>query len=151
MTRIVFCGLILFILSACNSTPAITKSTPTSTPLPRVLVLTPEQYAIGGGTVLDSLIREAGGINAAAGLEDFRQISDSQIIGLAPDIVLFSQTWTEEQIRQWTQAEVYAELPAIQNKRWHLLTFSLAEADLRANAQMRIATLAALFVATPAD
>jgi ABC-type Fe3+-hydroxamate transport system substrate-binding protein len=39
----------------------------------RVLILTPEGYSFGQGTLIDELIRAGGGINAAAGYDDFRQ------------------------------------------------------------------------------
>jgi ABC-type Fe3+-hydroxamate transport system substrate-binding protein len=139
---------ILLALAACqpsdnNNSPEINlSSTPTlSTTIPRVLVLTPEQYAIGGNTLLDTFIQQAGGINAAHDLEDFRQISDTQILELQPDIILFTQAWTDGQIAVWSQIETYATLPAVQNGNLYRLDFSTAEADLRQNEVARVDTL----------
>lgn len=137
--------VILLILTplffACQSAPA----TPTPTPQPpRILVLTPEEYTFGGGTIVERILQAAGGINAAADLPEFNQIADWQIRALAPDIILFSSTWTPDQIATWTSAPYYADLPAIKNKRFYQLDFSLADADLLANEAARIQSIQAL-------
>ncbi len=132
----------LFALSACDGDrQAEAPPTATESPPPRVLVLTPEQYAFGGGTLVESLIEAAGGVNAAHDLNDFSQIADRQILALVPDVILFSQTWTTEQMAAWAAAAVYAELPAIANGRVYQLDFSLADSDLAAHREARIAAL----------
>ena len=56
----------------------------------RVLVLTPEGYTQGQGTLITDLLRYAGGINVAAeaSIPEARQLDDSQIRQFAPDVVL---------------------------------------------------------------
>lgn len=130
----------ILLLMGCQPT------TPTSHPLPpRVLVLTPEQYTFGQDTTIHALIEAAGGVNAAATLNGYQQLNDSQIIQLKPDIILFSSTWDFASIDHWQQAPVYAELPAIRHARLYQLDFSLAESDLQAHYAERLATLQMLF------
>jgi ABC-type Fe3+-hydroxamate transport system substrate-binding protein len=61
----------------------------------RVVALTPEGYTFGQYTLLTDLITAAGGLNAAAavGYTDYRQITDSTIRSLAPDMILLSPAW----------------------------------------------------------
>ena len=138
--------LVLILLSACQKDEKVPES-PTSTAIipPRVLVLTPEQYAHGGGTLIEQVIEAAGGVNAAHDLNDFAQIADFQILELNPDIILFSSTWTQDQIDTWVAADVYAPISAIQNNRYYLLDFSLADNSLTENFDTRVATLHELF------
>lgn len=141
ITQTLYLLLTTWLLIACQSTSTqLPTPTPLSTP-PRILILTPEQYAVGGNTLLDNYIQQAGGINAAAELEDFRQISDSQILELQPDIILFTQSWTDDQISQWINVPTYALLPALQRGHYFQLDFSIAEADLKSNEATRIDTL----------
>ena len=138
--------VMLLLLSACQNEENEPQSpSPTPTVSPRVLVLTPEQYAHGGGTLIEQVIEAAGGVNAAHDLNDFAQIADFQILDLNPDIILFSSTWTQDQIDTWVTADVYASLPAIQNHHVYQLDFSLADNDLTQNFDKRVATLSELF------
>lgn len=59
-------------------------------PLTQVLVLTPEGYTQGQGTLLTELIALAGGVNvaAAAGIPEARQISDQQLQAWNPEVIL---------------------------------------------------------------
>ncbi len=118
--------VILLLLAGCGE-PSITSPSP-----PRVLVLTPEQYTFGGGTPMEALIEAAGGVNAAYELNDYSQIADWQIVEMAPDVILFSRTWTIAQIDAWVAAPVYADVPAIKHKRFFQVEVSLAEADIHA-------------------
>jgi ABC-type Fe3+-hydroxamate transport system substrate-binding protein len=139
-------ALMLLLLTACqNKKTELETLAPTATTPPRVLVLTPEQYAHGGGTRIEQVIEAAGGVNAAHDLNDFAQIADFQILQLNPDIILFSSTWTKDQIDTWVAAEVYAPISAIQNNRYYLLDFSLADNSLTQNFDDRVATLRELF------
>lgn len=135
------CLILLVILAACNQK----EETPTPAP-PSVFVITPEQYSFGGGTLLEELIEAAGGVNAAHDLRDYSQIADTQIQEMAPDVILFSSTWTPEQIQIWTSSPAYADVPAIKNGRYYQLDFSLADADLQAHRAERIETLRNLIV-----
>jgi len=72
-------------------------------PAVRVLILTPEGYTFGQGTLITELIAAAGGINGAAeaGYDDYRQITDSAIRNLAPDVILLSPAWTAPEISRF--------------------------------------------------
>lgn len=138
----------LILLSACQNEenkPETQFPSPTAITLPRVLVLTPEQYAHGGGTLIEQVIEAAGGVNVAHDLNDFAQIADFQILELNPDIILFSSTWTQDQIDTWVAADVYASIPAIQNQHYYQLDFSLADNSLRESFDERVSTLHELF------
>lgn len=138
----------LCLLSACRDeepSTSIPLSTSTEMISPRVLVLTPEQYAHGGGTVIERVIEAAGGTNAAHELNDYAQIADWQILELNPDIILFSSTWTQEQIDRWVNADVYADISAIQNDQYYQIDFSLADNPLMENFDERVATLSEIF------
>ena len=139
----------LCLLSACrDDEPSQITPFSTSTKMisPRVLVLTPEQYAYGGGTVIEQVIEAAGGTNAAHELNDYAQIADWQILELNPDVILFSSTWTQEQIDHWIKADVYAEIPAIQNDHYYQIDFSLADNPLMENFDERVVTLSEIFI-----
>lgn len=132
------CFMFLLVLIGCGA-PSITVP-------PRVLVLTPEHYTFGGGTSVEALIEAAGGVNAAHYLADYSQIADWQILEMAPDIILFSQTWTPAQIENWAEASVYADLPAIRNHQLHYWDFSLAEADVHASFDEYVGVLQGMLV-----
>ncbi len=131
--------VIYLLISGCAGD---SESSVTVTPAPpRILIITPEQYTFGGGTTPDHLIEAAGGVNAAHELNDYSQIADWQVLDMAPDVILFSRTWTMEAIENWSRAAVYANVPAVRSGRLHQLDFSLAETDLLTHADERIATL----------
>ncbi len=102
---------------------AIVHLTGENGPLP-VLVLTPEGYTFGRGTLIDDLIVAAGGINVAAGYDDFRQIDDSTIRTLAPRVILLSPAWSDEARAAFVANPAYASVPAVQTGRVHRLPFS---------------------------
>jgi iron complex transport system substrate-binding protein len=89
----------------------------------RVLVLTPEGYTFGVEAWITELIGAAGGINVAAeaGFADYRQVSDSAIHDLAPDVILLSPAWDRA---VFLQIATYADLPAVQTGRVIRLPFS---------------------------
>lgn len=62
----------------------------------RVLVLTPERYTFGQGTLITDLIEAAGGVNVAAevGYGDIRQITDADVRTLAAQVILLTPAWT---------------------------------------------------------
>lgn len=92
----------------------------------RVLVLTPEGYTFGAGTLITDLIAAAGGINAAAGAgyADFRQVDDAAIRTLAPDVIVLSPAWAPDQVAAFAANPAYAGVPAIQAGRVVRLPFS---------------------------
>jgi len=69
-------------------------------PLTRALVLTPERYTFGRGTLVGDLIAATGGVNIAAeaGYDDIRQMDETAIRALAPDVILLAPGWTAGEI-----------------------------------------------------
>lgn len=92
----------------------------------RVLVLTPEGYTFGRGTLITDLIAAAGGINAAAGagFADYRQIDDPTIRALAPDVILLSPAWSASNLAAFSANPAYSGVPAVHNGRVYRLRFS---------------------------
>jgi ABC-type Fe3+-hydroxamate transport system substrate-binding protein len=88
----------------------------------RVLILTPEGYTFGHDTLISALIDAAGGVNAAADYQDFRQIDDSAIRALAPDAILLTSAWTSLDL--FARNAAYADLPAVRGGRVFRLPFS---------------------------
>jgi ABC-type Fe3+-hydroxamate transport system substrate-binding protein len=86
-------------------------------PPAQVLILTPEGYTFGQGTLITELIEAAGGINVAASYADFRQIDDSAIRTLAPDVILLSPD-------RFVSTPAYASVPAVRSGRVFRLPFS---------------------------
>ncbi len=64
----------------------------------RALVLTPERYTFGQGTLITDLIAAAGGMNVAAeaGYGDTRQLTDAEIRALAPQVILLTPAWAQQ-------------------------------------------------------
>jgi len=93
----------------------------------RALVLTPEGYTFGGDTLLDELIAAAGGVNAAGGFDDFRQIDDAAIRALAPDVVLLTPGWLPDQVAALRANPTFAAVPAWRAGRVWVLPFSPAQ------------------------
>jgi ABC-type Fe3+-hydroxamate transport system substrate-binding protein len=91
----------------------------------RALVLTPEGYAFGRGTLITDLLGAAGGINAAAeaGVDDFRQVDDAAIRALAPDVILLSSTWSDASRAAFLANPAYADVPAVRAGRVFCLPF----------------------------
>jgi iron complex transport system substrate-binding protein len=44
----------------------------------------------GGGTGADAMIRLAGGVNAAVGVDGYKPIGEEAVVALAPDVILFT-------------------------------------------------------------
>jgi ABC-type Fe3+-hydroxamate transport system substrate-binding protein len=88
----------------------------------RALILTPEGYTFGQDTLITTLIDAAGGINVAADYQDFRQIDDSAIRALAPDVILLTPAWASLDL--FVRNPAYADLPAVRNGRVYRLPFS---------------------------
>jgi len=81
---------------------------------PTVLYLSSDGWVAGAGTSLDDIIIRAGGVNAAADLVDWNQVSEEQIIQMNPDVVILSPFVTDE---EFIDNPVFADLAAIQNGR----------------------------------
>jgi len=91
----------------------------------RALVLTPEGYTFGRGTLITDLLDAAGGINAAAeaGFDDFRQVDDAAIRTLAPDVILLSPTWSDAGRADFLAHPAYTDIPAVRAGRVFRLPF----------------------------
>ncbi len=92
----------------------------------RVLVLTPEGYTFGQNTLLTDLIALAGGVNvtAQAGFDDYRQIDDTAILELAPDVILLTSAWSADEAADFAASRAYASVPASIRGRIVRLPFS---------------------------
>jgi len=92
----------------------------------RALVLTPEGYTFGRGALLTELIDAAGGVNTAAeaGYANYRQIDDSVIHDLAPDVILLSPSWGADGALAFAANPAYSTIPAVRLGRVYLLRFS---------------------------
>lgn len=110
---------------------------------PRVLVLTPEGYTVGQGALLTELIAHAGGVNAAAaaGYDDYRQLTGALLRDLAPDIVLLTAAWGAVGRDAFRANAAYAELPAVRSGRVCLLPFGATRIDRPGAAALWIALL----------
>jgi iron complex transport system substrate-binding protein len=91
----------------------------------RALVLTPEGYTFGRGTLITDLLNAAGGMNAAAeaGFDDFRQVDDAAIRSLAPHVILLSPAWSAEGRAAFLTNPAYAAVPAVRAGRVFRLPF----------------------------
>jgi ABC-type Fe3+-hydroxamate transport system substrate-binding protein len=92
----------------------------------RVLVLTPEGYTFGQNTLLTELVSAAGGINVAAeaGYQDYRQLDDTAIRDLAPDVILLSPAWSPDAADSFRANPAYETVPAVQQGQVYRLPFS---------------------------
>ena len=84
----------------------------------QVLVLSPEGYTQGQGTLITELIGIAGGANVAAeaGIPEARQVDDAQIKGLRPGVVLLTG-WTADAAAEFAANPLYREVPAFDQGR----------------------------------
>jgi iron complex transport system substrate-binding protein len=83
-------------------------------PKPSVLYLASEGWTAGSGTTVDNVIAEAGGINAAASLKDWNQLSPEKVIELNPDVVILSPYVTDQ---EFLKNAAYKNLTAVKNGR----------------------------------
>ena len=87
-------------------------------PISRILILTPEGYTRGQGTLITDLLRTMGGINVAAeaGIPEARQLEDAQIRQFVPDVVLLVR-WTPEAALELALNPLYKGIPAFDRNR----------------------------------
>lgn len=79
--------------------------------LSRALLLTPERYTFGRGTLINDLIAAAGGVNVAAeaGYDDIRQMDEAAMRALAPQVILLAPGWAAGEIaalREYSDARL---------------------------------------------
>lgn len=65
--------------------------------------------AAGGNTAADAAIRLAGGTNAVSGYTGYKPLSGEALVALRPDVLLFMQQKTAEQL----QADTLMKLPGV--------------------------------------
>ncbi len=72
-------------------------------------------YIYGSGTTMDQLIRDAGGINAAAaaGIKNWQQVGPEEIVHLNPDIILTDDAGSGDIVRGPAVQQMLAD-PALQ-------------------------------------
>ncbi len=86
---------------------------------PSVLYLASDGWVAGSGTTVDDIIVRAGGVNAAADLVDWNQVSEEVIIQMDPDYVILSPYVTGE---EFINNPVFANLKAVQ--QGHVMAIS---------------------------
>jgi iron complex transport system substrate-binding protein len=97
-------------------------------PRPRVFfqIGTAPLVSAGNNTIIDELIRAAGGQNLAAGVVPYPRFSREQVLALRPDIIIITSmtkgTEPEGELVQWRK---YEELPAVQNQRIYCVSSDL--------------------------
>ena len=108
-----------------------------------VLVLTPEGYTVGQGALLTDVIAAAGGVNvaAAAGYDDYRQLTDDLVRELAPDVVLLTPAWGEDGRAAFIANAAYAELPAVAADHVCLLPFGSTQIARPGSAALMLALM----------
>ncbi len=89
---------------------------------PRVLVYNLQGYTSGDNTVMDEIIRLAGGYNVMSetGVQGSQKISEEMAIGLAPDVILMSGWSPENKVtpaEQLIQLSAWQYVPAVVNNR----------------------------------
>lgn len=95
---------------------------------PTVLYLANDGWAAGSATTVDDIITRAGGVNAAADLTDWNQVSQEAIIGYDPDVVILSTYVTDD---EFLKNPAYASLKAVTNGR----VVALSDAHMSATSQ----------------
>jgi ABC-type Fe3+-hydroxamate transport system substrate-binding protein len=91
-----------------------------------ILALTPEGYTFGEASLFTELVEAADGLNVAATarIDDFRQVDDKTIQSLAPEVILLSPAWTDEEVERFTANRAYVIVPAVRAGRVYRLPFS---------------------------
>ena len=79
---------------------------------PSVLYYNPAGWVAGKATTPDDIIKQAGGVNAAAELDDWQQISPEKVIELNPDFVILSAFVTED---EFLKNPAFAGLDAVKD------------------------------------
>jgi iron complex transport system substrate-binding protein len=79
---------------------------------PSVLYLAAEGWSAGSVTTVDDIITHAGGVNAAASLNDWNQLSPEKVILLNPDFVVLSPYVTDQ---DFLKNPAYKDMAAIKN------------------------------------
>ena len=80
-------------------------------------------WAAGAGSNMDNIIKDAGGVNAAADIEDFQQISIESIAAMNPDLIIITQPMESGLVfaDTLTASPVLQDVGAIQNGEVHVV------------------------------
>lgn len=95
---------------------------------PSVMYLAADNWTAGSATTVDDIISHAGGVNAAAALNDWNQISPEKVVELNPDVVILSPYVADA---DFIANPAYQGLSAVKNKR----VVSPTDAHLSATSQ----------------
>lgn len=102
-------------------------------PLKSVLLVTstptadyPTIYAAGSETYIDEIITDLGCINAAAtdSGEQWPALTEEAAVSLNPDVIISTDTYTENVVDTWLSMEGWENVNAIKNKEVYLLKYS---------------------------
>ncbi len=102
-------------------------------PLKSVLLVTstptadyPTIYAAGSDTYIDEIITDLGCINAAAtdSGEQWPALTEEAAVSLNPDVIISTDTYTENVVDTWLSMEGWENVNAIKNKEVYLLKYS---------------------------
>lgn len=86
---------------------------------PSVLYLSTDGWVAGANTTVDDIVVRAGGVNAAAHLNGWNQVSAEAIIEINPDVVILSPYVTDEEFKA---NPAFASLDAVMNGRVYPIT-----------------------------
>ena len=93
----------------------------------KLSVLTVSDYgdiwAAGAGTNVDNIIKDAGGVNAAAEIENFQQVSTESIAAMEPDVIIITQPMESGLVFAETlmSSPVLQDVGAVQNNEVHVV------------------------------
>lgn len=102
-------------------------------PLKSVLLVTstptadyPTIYAAGSDTYIDEIITDLSCINAAAtdSGEQWPALTEEAAVSLNPDVIISTDTYTENVVDTWLSMEGWENVNAIKNKEVYLLKYS---------------------------
>jgi len=81
--------------------------------------VSPDLYTAGSGTFIDDLIRLAGGINVAAEVEGWAQLSEEQVIAAQPDVIITTYGYYTEEppAKMIASRKSWADIPAVRDGR----------------------------------
>ena len=82
---------------------------------------------------MEAIIHAAGGVNAARGWSAVSQIDDRAILDMQPDIVIFTHSWTRQDIELWSRSSVYADIPAVMHHRLYQMPFVISADRVKNN------------------
>lgn len=81
--------------------------------------VSPDLHTAGSGTFIDDLIRLAGGINVAAGVEGWGQLSEEEVIAAQPDVIITTYgSYSSEPVeRIISSRKGWQDVPAVREGR----------------------------------